>query len=188
VPDVLERISALGARIRAEMIAGSTLDDVLHALHREVYGAVELVAAVREVGGMQLTTAKVLVSNICDGRRYPHLTLADLELLGDTPRTGSVDYFTHRERDDAIVDRKPWLLYARKSKQSVYVLTSAIPLAAFPAPLREGEYGSRSGSSVSFESVAADARAAAAAWPTEIAIERDDPDELLLHFLRAPSR
>ena len=88
--------------------------------------------------------------------------------------------------DDAILDRTPWLLYARKSEQAVYVIASATPLAACPSPLREGQYGSRSGASVSFESVAAATRAAAAGWPLEIAIERAELDELLVRFLRVP--
>jgi hypothetical protein len=186
VSDVFERIARLAKRIRAEMQAGSTLDASVRKLRSESHGAVEVIAAVRELGNMQLTTAKQIVSSMCEGQSFEHLSLVDIDLLGDTPRAG-VDFFVSRHRDEAIIDRKPWLLYARKSNLAVHVITSAVPLAVFPAPLRDGQYGSISGASVSFESVTAKARAAAAAWPNEIAIERDEPDELLLRFLRAPT-
>jgi hypothetical protein len=43
-----------------------------------------------------------------------------------------------------------------------------------------------SGDGVTFERICNDARTAAAAWPTELRILREEPDQLLLHFLRAP--
>jgi hypothetical protein len=36
-----------------------------------------------------------------------------------------------------------------------------------------------------FERLCADVRRSAAAWPTELRILRDEPDQLLLHFRRA---
>jgi hypothetical protein len=51
---------------------------------------------------MDLSCAKIIVSNSCEGRSYAQLMLADLELLGDTPRVGGVDYFTRCSRNDAI--------------------------------------------------------------------------------------
>lgn len=183
--DIHDRIAELAQRIRIEMLGGLTLDDVLRALKREEYNSVMVVAAVRALGNMGLATAKDIVSTWCEGRSYAHLTVADLELLGDAPHVAGVEFFTRMDRDRAIIDRKPWILVARKSKQSVYTIASRVPLAALPSPLADGQYGSRSGASVSFESVAAELRTAAAAWPTEIAIERDEPDELLVHFVRA---
>ena len=185
--EVRIRVVAAAGRARAAMSAGANVSDVLRTFRdADQLSALECMWALREIAPMDLSCSKMIVSTWCEGRSYEHLSLADLDLLGDTPRAGGVDSFTRRQRDDAIIDRKPWLLYARRSKQWVYVIASAVPLAAFPSPLAEGQYGSVSGASVSFEGVTADARKAAAAWPSEIAIERDDPDELLLRFLRAP--
>jgi hypothetical protein len=70
----------------------------------------------------------------------------------------------------------------------VNTYTSAIPLEAQPAHPGIERAGSITGDSVTFERVCDDVRRAAAAWPTELRILRDEPDQLLLlHFLRAPS-
>jgi hypothetical protein len=57
--------------------------------------------------------------------------------------------------------------------------TSAIPLETPPTHSDGSTYGP-------FESVYGDSRTAAAVWPTELRILGDEPDQLLLHFLRAP--
>jgi hypothetical protein len=110
----------------------------------------------------------------------------ELELLGDTPRVGGADYFTRCSRDDAIIERRPYLLYVRNRETtgSVYTYRSATPLEA--AAVSAAVAGWISGETVTFERVCDDVRKAAAAWPTELRILRDEPDQLLLHFLRAP--
>ncbi len=114
-------------------------------------------AALRRASGIHTGTAKTIVSNFCEGRSYAHLTLADLDVLG-------------------------CLLYARLRVGVVAVASSAVPLAALPA---DGRHGSISGAGVTFERVVASGRTAAAAWPTELALERDAPDQMLVRFLRA---
>jgi hypothetical protein len=181
------RVAAAAARGRAAMSAGATLDEVLQTFrtHDEL-GSIQSMMALREMSPMDLSCAKLIVSNACEGRSYAHLTLADLDLLGDTPRVAGVDYFTRCSRDDAIIERKPFLLYVRnrQTTRSVDTYTSAIPLAAPPA---NETAGSITGETVTFERVCDDVRRAAAVWPTELRILRDEPDELLLHFLRAAS-
>jgi hypothetical protein len=44
-----------------------------------------------------------------------------------------------------------------------------------------------SGESLTFESVCENVRRSAAVWPSELRILRDEPEQLWLHFLRAPS-
>jgi hypothetical protein len=143
-------------------------------------GAIESMQALREVAPIELTCAKMIVANAFEGRSYAHLTLADLELLSDVPETGGVDFFTRRSREDAIIERKPYLLYIREP-EGVGLVASTTPLDEPPPPPR---WGSMSGP---FEAVRDDVRRSAAAWPTELRIERDEPGRLLLHFLRARS-
>jgi hypothetical protein len=184
------RLAAAAARGRAAMSGGATLDEVLRAFRfKDELGSNESIWALREISAMALSCAKLIVSNSCEGRSYAQLTLADLDLLGDTPRVGGgVDYFTRCSRDDAIIERKPYLLYVRSrhTAWSVDTYTSAIPLEAQTAHVATGTGGSISGDDVTFERVCNDVRKAAAAWPTELRILRDEPDQLLLHFLRAP--
>ncbi|HEY0195573.1 MAG TPA: hypothetical protein VGC42_30880 [Kofleriaceae bacterium] len=181
------RISVAAARARAAMTGGATLDEVLRAFRdQDELGAIGSIQALRELSAMEMSCAKDIVSNACEGRSYAHLSLADLELLGDVPRVGGVDYFTRRHRDDAIIERKPYLLYVRapEATRSVDLHPAAIPLAAPP----DGEHaGCITGDCVTFERVCDDVRRAAAAWPTELRILRDEHDQLLLHFLRATS-
>lgn len=184
VSDRERRMAEIAGRARAAMAHGATLDDVLRTF-REVEGlrAIEATVALREIAPIDLCCAKLLVDNFCDGKRYD-LTLADLDLLADAPRVGGVDFFTRRHRDDAIVERRPYVLYARHptSLTSVRIAASATPLDHMPH-----EAGSITGASVTFERVTGDVRQAAAAWPTEIRLLRDEPDTLLIQFLRARS-
>lgn len=85
-------------------------------------------------------------------------------------------------RDDAIIERKPYVLFVRDhdSTTHVYFYASATPLEAPP----QCDAGSSHGPT--FERVRDDVRGAAAAWPTEPRVLRDEPDQILLHFLRAP--
>lgn len=184
------RFAAIAARARAAMTAGATLDDVLRTFRTdEQLGAIESMRALRTLAPMDLSCVKLLVSNWCEGRSYAHLTLSDLELLSDAPNTRGVDYFMRRHRDDAIIERKPYLLYVRNRQTtgSVSVYTSATLLDTQPTEPPPGMIGSISGSSVTFERVCDNARRAAAAWPNELRIVRDEPDQLLLQFLRAAS-
>jgi hypothetical protein len=66
----------------------------------------------------------------------------------------------------------------RETNEYVYSYTSTTPLEAPPAHGRGLSGGM-------FERLCADVRRSAAAWPTELRILRDEPDQLLLHFLRA---
>jgi hypothetical protein len=184
------RITAAAARARAAMSAGATLDEVLRTFRAdEQLGSIASMRALMELSGMELSCAKLIVSNSCEGRSYAQLSLADLELLGDAPRVGGVDYFTRCSRNDAIIERKPYLLYVRdrQTTRSVYTYTSEIPLEEQPAHSAAETPGSITGDSVTFERVCDDARRAAAAWPTELRILRDESDQLLLHFFRVPS-
>jgi hypothetical protein len=177
--DVDEATGTLARRIRTELLAGSTLDDVLRTLRAEEHGLLRIIAALRRASGMNLGTSKTIVARFWEGRSYARMTLDDLDILGNAPRVGGVDFITAMLRDDAIIDRKPWLLYARQCAWGVACASSEVPIAALPA---HGRHGSVSGT---FESVAASTRTAAAAWPTEIAIECDEADAMLVRFLRA---
>jgi hypothetical protein len=66
----------------------------------------------------------------------------------------------------------------------VYLYSSATPLDTPPIP---GGPEGITGDTVTFERVCDDVRRAVAAWPSELRIIRDEPDHLLLHFIRAPS-
>jgi hypothetical protein len=183
------RIAAAAARARTAMAAGATLDDVLRTFRTlDQLGVIESMRALMEISKMDLSCAKLIVANSCEGRSYAQLTLADLELLGDAPHVGGVDHFTRRSRADANIERKPYLLCVRdrRTTRSVAVYSSAIPLEAQPAHPAIEMAGTITGDSVTFERVCEDVRRAAAAWPTELRILRDEPDQLLLHFVRAP--
>lgn len=180
--DLTDHTAALAQRIRADLHAGATLDEVLGALRAERCGPLMAMAALKRATGMGLGAAKIIVSEFCEGRSFAHLTLAELDALGDAPRVAGVNSQTSGARDHAIMYRKPWLLYARLGPGVVAAAASSMPLAALPADRR---HGTINGSTVSFEGVVAAARLAAAACPSEIAIERDEPDQMLVHFLRA---
>ena len=140
------RLAGAAARARAAMTTGATLHDVLRTFRTdEQLGVIEAVMALRELAPMNLTCAKMLVSNPFEGRSYAHLTLSDLELLGDTPRVGGIDYFMRCQRDEAIIKRKPYLLYVRERRttQSVRTYVSATPLDTepmHPAPDETGPF------------------------------------------------
>lgn len=169
------------------MAAGGTLDDVLRTFRTwDCLGPIESIEALCKIAAMGLSCAKMIVSNSCAGRSYAELTLADLELLGDAPRVGGVDPFTRWYRNNAIIERKPYLLYMRDTTRSVYLYASATPLEGPPASPTTATGGWISGNGVTFERVCDDVRRSAAAWPIELRILRDEPDQLLLHFLRAP--
>jgi len=89
-----------GARARAAMAAGATLDDVL-GTHK--LGAIGSIRLLREIAPIPLWCLKILVGN---SGSYAHLTLADLEMLGNAPPDG-VDFFIHSHRNEAIIERKP---------------------------------------------------------------------------------
>lgn len=182
VADVFEEIAELAWRIRADLQAGATLDDVLGVLRTERHGPLKVMAALRRMCGLRFGTAKTLVADFCEGRSYAHLTLADLDLLGDAPRPGRGEHFPGDARDYAIIERRPWLLYARQAPGSVAAASARAPIATLPA---DGRHGGIYGASVSFEGVATSTRAAAAAWPHELVIERDEPDQMLVRFVRA---
>jgi hypothetical protein len=149
--------------------------DVLRTFRtHDKLGAVEAMLALREIVPIPLWCSKILVTSC---RSYAHLTLADLEMLGNAPPDG-VNHFIHFLRNDAIIDRKPYLLLVRDHPRP-RMWTSAIPLETPPTRSDGSTYGP-------FVSVCGDARRAAAVWPAELRILRDDPDQLLLHFLRAP--
>jgi len=57
----------------------------------------------REIAPIPLWCLKILVGN---SGSYAHLTLADLEMLGNAPPDG-VDFFIHSHRNEAIIERKP---------------------------------------------------------------------------------
>ena len=172
------------------MLAGASFDDILRTFRTDdQFGAIESMLALQAISPMSLSCAKLIVSNACDGRSYAQLTLAELDLLGDAPHVAGVDYFIRCSRDDAIIARKPYLLYVRDRAmpRSVHTYISATPLEAPQAHRAPQSAGSAAGDDVAFERVCDDVRRAAAAWPTELRVLRDEPNEMLLHFLRAPS-
>lgn len=183
-----ERITAAATRARMAMASGATLAEVLCRFRtRDQLDTFDMEAAVCRIASRELDrhTAELIVRNP-SGRSYAHLTLADLELLGDTPSAGGVDSFTRHHRDFAIIDREPFLLYvrSRRTTQAVELHASTFPLDEPPA-----EYTHCiSGELITFEGVCNDVRRSVAAWPTEFRILRDQPDELLLYILRAPSK
>ena len=176
------RIAAAAARARAAMAAGATLDDVLRTFRTgDGLSALESMDALQEIAAMDLSFAKLIVSNSCAGRSYAQLTLADLELLGDAR---GLDYVTRYFHLEAIIERKPFLLYERdpSSTSDMYRYLSATPLETPPA--HRTICDSMTGS---FDRVCASAHMDATALPTELRILRDEPDQMLLHFLRVSS-
>jgi hypothetical protein len=181
------RIEVAANHGRASLTAGATLDDVLRTFRdADGLGAIECVVALRLIAPIELACCKLLISEWCEGRSYAHLLLADLDLLADAPRIDGVEAFLSRYRDEAIIDRQPWLLFARDRPGSVHTLRSRTPLTAFPSPPERSACGSILGATVTYEAVAAKARVSAAAWPAELAIERDHADEMMLRSIRVP--
>jgi hypothetical protein len=179
-----ERFKAAAARAREAMLKGALFDDVLRTFRDDdKFGPIEAILALQELAPIGLSCAKGIVSTWCEGQSYAHLTLADLELLCETPPDGRVDYFMQRSREHAIIDHAPYLLYVRKTPNTParHFYTSAPPLA--PSLLRP-RFDSMD---EAFESVCHDVRKAAAAWPSELRIIREEPDQLLLHFIRVPA-
>jgi hypothetical protein len=178
-------VAAATARARAAMAVGATLDDVLRTFRtHDQLSTIESIKALFDIAPIGLGCAKVIVCESDGGRNFAHLTLADLDLLADASSVKGVDSFIRSHRQAAIIERKPYLLYVRNHRiiSSVYVHASTIPLETPPTHLD----GSMSGQSITFERVCEDVRKAATAWPIELRILRDEPDQLLLHFLRAP--
>jgi hypothetical protein len=168
------------------MSRGTSLDDVLRDLREvEGLGTIESIRVLRTIAPITLNCAKGIVFNAEEGRSYASVTLAVLDTLADTPSVGGVDFFTSCNREAAIIDRKPYLLYARdRGSSAVRLYTSDVALEhapGFEAP------GWICGDTVTFERVCDDVRRAAAAWPSELRIVRDGLDELLLHVVRARS-
>jgi hypothetical protein len=178
------------------MAAGATLDDVLCRFRtRDQLDTLDMQDALCRIASREMDrhTAELIVRDSAI-RSYAHLTLGDLELLGDVPSVSvcdvhgvdDVDRFTRHHRDGAIIERKPFLLYvrSRQTAQAVELHASTVPLDE-PLP----QFTSCiNGQLVTFESVCNDVRRSVAAWPTELHILRDEPDQLLLYFLRAPSK
>ncbi len=165
------------------MASGATLDDVLRTFRTDdQFGFIDSIRALLAIARIGLSCAKTIVS---DGRSYAHLTLADLDLIADTPDApfDGAGYDILGSRWRAIVERKPYLLYVRDRDSAIRVnfYTSATPLEAPP----QRDAGSIYGSGARLELVRDAVRSTAAAWPTEFRILRDDPDQVLLHFLRA---
>lgn len=178
------RLAAIAARGRDAMAAGTTLDDVLHGMkHRDHLGPIEAMIALRTMSPMSLPCAKDLVSRWCEGASYAHVTLAELDVLGDAPRVRGVDFFVRCERDAAVIAREPYLLYAAgvAPATGTQLWRSAMPLAT------RSRQASGS-SSESFAVVRARVHAAIAAWPGEIRVVRDEPGELSVQFMRALAR
>ena len=172
------------------MASGTTLDEVLWGFRvREKFDSEDSEAALCQIAAraMDPLCAKAIIKGSSEGRSYARLTLADLELLGDIPDVGGVDYFTQMHRHEAIIERKPYLLYAPSPNPawsgSVALYRTDIPLEA-PS---EQPMNMLSGKLVTFEGVCDNVRRSAVAWPSELHILRDEPDLLLVRFLRVPS-
>ncbi len=191
-----ERITAAATRARIAMAAGATLDDVLCRFRtRDQLETLDMQDALCRIASREMDrhTAELIIRD-SSIRSYAHLTLGDLELLGDVPSVSvcdvhgvdDVDRFTRNHRDHAIIERKPFLLYvrSRETAQAVELHASTVPLDE-PLPKFTSCIN---GQLVTFESVCNDVRRSVAAWPTELHILRDEPDQLLLYFLRAPSK
>jgi hypothetical protein len=131
------RSAAVGARARAAMAAGARLDDVLRTFRtHDNLGAIGSILALREIMPIPLWCSKILVTS---GRSYAHLTLADLEMLRNAPPDG-VNHFIHFVCNDAIIERKPYLLLARDHPRPP-MWTSAIPLETSPTNSGGSTYG-----------------------------------------------
>jgi hypothetical protein len=173
------------------MASGTTLDEILWGFRvREKFDYEDSAAALCRMAAraMDARCANVIINGVSqEGGSYARLTLADLELLGDIPDVSGVDEFTQSHRHEAIIERKPYLLYARAQdpgwEGTVALYKTDVPLEA---PL--GKPTSRlSGALATFEFFCDNVRRSAAAWPSELCILRDEPDLVLLRFLRAPS-
>jgi len=183
-------IRGAATRARTAMASGATLDEVLWGFRvRERFDAEDSEAALCHIAAraMDPLCANAIINGSSQGRSYARLTLADLELLGDIPDVGGVDHFTRMHRHEAVIERKPYLLYARAQNPgwegTVALYRTDVPLEA---PLVEPSSW-LSGDRVTFEDVCDNVRGSAAAWPSELCILRDEPHMFLLRFLRAPS-
>jgi len=186
------RILGAATRARAAMASGATLDQVLcDFAAREKFDELDAQAALCQIAtrAMDRDCAEFIVQNASKGRSrdYARLTLADLELLGETPAVDGVDNFTRWHRQDAIIERKPYQLYTRAREpgwsKSVAIYRTDVPLEA---PSGKNPHW-LSGEGLTFESVCADVLRSAAAWPSELCVLRNEPEQFLLHFVRAPS-
>ena len=108
------------------------------------------------------------------------MTLAELDALGDAPNVGGVHFFIQCSRDEAILARKPYLLYAANPDSRTSVRMVSSPTSRSRAPAGQG-WGT---TSRSFEQVRRDVSDAVAAWPSEIRVVHDDKVELEIQFIR----
>lgn len=184
------RIRRAATRARTAMASGATLDEVLWGFRvREQFDSEDTESALCQIAAraMDPLCANFIVRGSSAGYSYARLTPADLELLGDTPEFGGVDHFTQIHRHQAIIERKPYLLYAPSQNPAwsgaVALYKTDIPLDA-PS---EQPTNWLSGDLVTFEGVCDNVRRSAVAWPSELCILRDEPDLLLVRFLRVPS-
>jgi hypothetical protein len=184
-PEVERQIAAAAARGAASLSAGKRLDEVLRAFREDdQFGAIaSMLALMRTVDGIGLATAKELVDSACGGVRFPHLGLDELRHLAYVVRLpdASLWWWIESHLRGAIISGRPWKLFQRdvpEVPRSVHYFD-----AATPDPKRAG---SMYGDGLSFDGICNDLRAAARApgWSDELTIARDEPDLILVHFLR----
>ncbi len=173
-----DRIAAAAARGAAQLQAGTCLDEVLLMFRADhELGPLESMLALRAIEPIDLAAAKELVESACAGTRFEHLGAAELRHLAQIPPRRS---WLPSHLRSAIIDGRPWKMFVRAAWETVRFFD-----AATTDPSRAG---SMHGVGISFGRVRDDVRAAASdpAWTDELRIVRDEPDLLLVHFLRVP--
>jgi hypothetical protein len=174
-----ERIAAAAARGMANLRIGKPLDDVLQAFREDDrLGAIASMMALRAIEDISLKAAKELVSAACAGERFPHLGLEELRHLARIPGPPSDRSWLPTHLEGAIISGRAWKLFVRAEPGSVRYFD-----ATTPDPSRAG---SMHGSAISFDAIRDEVRGAVSqpGWSEELRIVRDEPDQLLVHFLR----
>ena len=135
--------------------------------------------ALRTIELVDLNTAKDLVEQACGGKSFAHLGLRDLVHLAGMPTT---PWWLRSNLRAAIIDREKWRLYVPGGPDSVRYFHGAIV-----DPSREVVISHTS--SGYFEKMREEVREVlreSAEWREEVQLVRDEPEALLLHFLRVP--
>jgi hypothetical protein len=172
------RLSYAADKAAAMLYAGRHLGDALRALRSRGLDAGEVTGALRAIAPISVDVARTIVAREQAGESLAHLGAEHLVHLGRIPRETPIGGWLRAHLEHAILDGGPWRLYVRDRPGAVryYNGRTADPTVA----------GSMCWRGLSLDTLRADANAARflPGWADEIRVERDEPDELLIHFPR----
>jgi hypothetical protein len=164
-------VAQAAARGRARLERGESVGETLRVFREEErLGAMGSITALRAIVPVGLGIAKALVAKAWGSDDFSHLGLADLAQLASLP-SGTLEFHLRW----AVIERRPWLLVVPDEHGGIRFFS-----AREADPSRAG---TRSGRFVEWRNeiraLVGDER-----WRDEVEIVRDEPDAILVRFLK----